>query len=171
LKQFLISLLCIYRTVPVFGRSEDGNGSDKLINNAILTNISKYISQHGIKPGAFIYIADSSMVTAGNLAAMDDQILFISRLPATYKACSEAIKTAIDANKWQRLGEFVNTQPTANQPAAVYKSFETEVVIKDKTYRAVVIHSRAHDKRRQKRIDRQLAQERKVLEKHCKEVG
>jgi len=91
-------------------------------------------------------------------------------LPATYKACSEAITRAVDADKWQRLGEFVNTKPTVNRPAAVYKSFETEVVIKDKAYRAVVIHSSAHDKRRQKRIDRQLAQERKDLEKHCKEA-
>lgn len=170
LKQFLMSLLCVDRTVPVFGRTEDGNGSDKLINNAILTNISKYIAQHGIKQGAFIYIADSAMVTADNLAVMDNRILFISRLPATYKACSEAITRAVDADKWQRLGEFVNTKPTVNRPAAVYKSFETEVVIKDKAYRAVVIHSSAHDKRRQKRIDRQLAQERKDLEKHCKEA-
>jgi len=32
LKQFMISLLCVDRTVPIFGRTEDGNGSDKTIN-------------------------------------------------------------------------------------------------------------------------------------------
>ena len=33
LKQFLISMLCVDRSVPVFGKTEDGNGSDKTINN------------------------------------------------------------------------------------------------------------------------------------------
>jgi transposase len=63
LKQFMLSLLCVDRTVPIFGRTEDGNGSDKTINNGILTSISKYMANHGVEPGAFIYIADSAMVT------------------------------------------------------------------------------------------------------------
>ena len=37
-------------------------------------------------------------------------------------------------------------------------------------YRAVVIHSSAHDKRRQKHIDRELKADRKALEHQCKVV-
>ncbi len=168
LKQFLISLLCVDRTVPVFAKTEDGNGSDKVINNAILSNISKYMARHGIEPGAFIYIADSAMVTARNLETIGDQVLFISRLPATFKACPEAITAAIEADHWQDVGVLSSTRPTKKRPAAQYKAHETEVTIKGKAYRAVVIHSSAHDKRRQKRIDRQLATERTALEKQCK---
>ena len=168
LKQFMISLLCVDRTVPVFAKTEDGNGSDKVINNAILSDISRYMARHGIEPGAFIYIADSAMVTAKNLETIGDQVLFISRLPATFKACSEAITTAIEADQWQDIGVLSSTRPTKKRPAAHYKAHETEVTIKDKAYRAVVIHSSAHDRRRQKRIDRQLATERTALEKQCK---
>ena len=67
LKQFLVSMLCVDRNVPVFGKTEDGNGSDKTINNEILTSISKRMASHGLQPGAFIYIADSAMVTQKNL--------------------------------------------------------------------------------------------------------
>ena len=70
LKQFLVSMLCVDRNVPVFGKTEDGNGSDKTINNEILTSISKRMASHGLQPGAFIYIADSAVVTEKNLLAM-----------------------------------------------------------------------------------------------------
>ncbi len=35
LKQFLISLLCVDRNIPIFGKIEDGITSDKTANNAI----------------------------------------------------------------------------------------------------------------------------------------
>lgn len=162
-------MLCVDRNVPVFAKTEDGNGSDKVINNQVLSNISRYMARNGIEPGAFIYIADSAMVTTKNLSAIGDEIFFISRLPATYKACSEAITTAVGADQWQYLGELAITPSTQKSSAARYRACETEVVIKDKAYRGVVTHSSSHDKRRQKRIDRQLAQERKAFEKRCKE--
>ncbi len=79
------------------------------------------------------------------------------------------IFSALAANAVDAFG--VDTRPTKKRPAAHYKAYETQVVIKNKPYRAVVIHSSAHDKRRQKRIERQLATERKVLERHCKDVS
>ena len=42
------------------------------------------------------------------------------------------------------------------RPAAYYKSFDITVELNDKTCRAIVIHSSAHDKRRHKRIDKLL---------------
>ena len=168
LKQFLISMLCVDRNVPVFGKTEDGNGSDKTINNTILTSISKRMALHGLKPGAYIYIADSAMVTKKNLLAIGDKTLFISRLPANYKECLRAIKDAIEKDQWQDIGKLSITKPTAKRPAAHYKAYESNVEIHGKKYRAVVIHSSAHDKRRQKRIDRELKADRKALEDQCK---
>ena len=168
LKQFLVSMLCVDRNVPVFGKTEDGNGSDKTINNAILTSISKRMAIHGLEPGAFIYIADSAMVTNKNLSAIGDSTLFISRLPANYKECLRAIKDAIEKDQWQDIGILSSTRPTDKRPAAHYKAYESTVEIDKKEYRAVVIHSSAHDRRRQKRIDRELKADRKALEDQCK---
>ena len=171
LKQFMISMLCVDRTVPIFAKTEDGNSSDKTINNKILSHISKYMANHGIEPGAFIYIADSAMVTAKNLSTIGDNNLFISRLPATFKECSSAITAAIENDHWKVIGALSNTRPTKKRPAAQYKAYETEVVIKAKHYRAVVIHSSSHDRRRGKRIDQKLKTEYKALEKQCKEAS
>lgn len=92
LKQFLVNMLCVDRTIPVFGQTEDGHASDKTINNEVLSSISKYMAEHGIKKEGFIYIADSAMVTQKNLDEIGDGILFISRMPATFGECSQLIK-------------------------------------------------------------------------------
>lgn len=46
LKQFLVKMLCIHHNIPIVGGCESGNTSDKTINNAVLTNLSKYMAQH-----------------------------------------------------------------------------------------------------------------------------
>jgi len=63
------------------------------------------------------------------------------------------------------LGLTFQTKPTANRPAARYRVAEATVTLYDKAYRAVVVHSSAHDKRRQKKIERELAKEKAALEK------
>jgi len=84
LRQFLVKMLCIHHNIPVVGGCENGNASDKTINNAVLTNLSKYMAKHGLCEGAFVYVADSAMVTPKNLEALGDN-LFITRLPFNYK--------------------------------------------------------------------------------------
>ena len=56
LKQFLISMLCVDRNIPILGTSEDGNASDKTLNNELLGGVSKHMAKHGLKPGAFVYV-------------------------------------------------------------------------------------------------------------------
>ena len=170
LKQFMVKMLCVDRTIPVFGATEDGNASDKIVNNEVLTAISKYMADNGIKKEGFIYIADSAMVTRKNLEKIGDDIQFISRLPANYKECSHLIKAAIAGDKWIELGRLSQTVETQKRPAAVYKAWESMVVINDKIYRAVVVHSSAHDKRRQKRIDKELQKEHTELSKAIKKI-
>ncbi|EFK07011.1 conserved hypothetical protein [delta proteobacterium NaphS2] len=170
LKQFLISMLCVDRNVPVFGKIEDGNASDKRLNNDVLSEISKYMAVHGLGSGAFIYVADSAMVTKNNLKTMGKDILFISRLPANFKECGRVIKEAVSKDAWEDIGVIAETEPTQKRPAAYYKSYETEVTLYDESYRAVVIHSSAHDRRRQKRIERELAKEKKAITEKCNEV-
>ncbi len=169
LKQFMTELLCVDRGVPIFGRTIDGNSSDKKSNNVILSRISTIMSKHGLGPGAFVYVADSAMVTKENLEAVGSN-LFISRLPANYKECERAIELAVDTNKWVDIGRISETITGGNRPCAQYKSFETTVTLYEKKYRAVVIHSSAHDKRRQKRYDRLVAESKKSIKDILKKM-
>jgi hypothetical protein len=57
-----------------------------------------------------------------------------------------------------------------HRPVAYYRVYDGTVALYEKTYRAIVVHSSAHDKRRHKRIDRMLKQDRKQLEADCKKV-
>lgn len=169
LKQFMTELLCVDRGVPVFSRTVDGNSSDKTLNNDMLQRIGKLMQAHGLGPGAFVYVADSAMVTRDNLAALGDN-RFISRLPANFSVCDEAIQEAIDRNTWSAPQIIQEISASPKRPAAQYRTYETTVAIDDASYRAVVIHSSAHDKRRQKKVERQLETSRKVLEKEIRKL-
>jgi transposase len=128
LKQFLISMLCVNRNIPIVGAPKDGNASDKTLNNELLSNISKHMATHGLKPGAFVYIADSAFVTKNNLEkASWGHTKFLSRLPATYKECSRAVQAAVNLDDWIELGSLAETTPPQKRPAAVYRACETTV--------------------------------------------
>lgn len=171
LKQFLISLLCVDRNIPIVGSATDGNASDKTLNNELLTNISKHMAKHGLKPGAFVYVADSAFVTKANLKKAESKnTKFLSRLPATFKQCSRAIQKAVTADNWTDLGVLSKSKPLQKRPPALYKAYETTLDLYGHDYRAIVIHSSAHDKRRHKRIDRLLAKNRKDLDTLCKKI-
>jgi transposase len=130
------------------------------------------MAKHGLKPGAFVYVADSAFVTPGNLEiSKEKNVKFLTRLPATYKECGRAISDAVAANNWIDFGKLNQTPATKKRPAANYRGFETTVELYEKTYRAIVVHSSAHDKRRHKRIDRLLEQKRKKLEAYCKKIN
>jgi transposase len=155
LKQFVFSTLCVDRAVPLWGTPEDGNASDKTINNTLLSDIATFLAQHGVAPGAYIYVADAALVTEDNLAALGDT-LFISRLPATYSACGRLIAEAVAHNTWEEVGVLAHTKPTAHRPVTSYKASEGQVTLYGTPYRAVVVHSSTQDKRRQQRLVRDI---------------
>jgi transposase len=130
------------------------------------------MARHGLGPGAFVYVADSAFVTPDNLKrANEKKIQFLTRLPATYKECSRAIAQAVGADDWIEIGRLNQTPETTKRKAAHYRGYETAVELYQRPYRAVVIHSSAHDKRRHKRIDRILTKKRKELESVCKQMN
>ena len=169
LKQFLVSMLCVDSNIPILGTTTDGNASDKTLNNELLTSISKYMARHGLAPGAYVYVADSAFVTEGNLEKAEN-IPFLSRLPATYKECGRVIGQAVQADNWIDIGPIAEEPNRPKRPTARYKAYEGNVDLYDTTYRAIVVHSSAHDKRRHKRIDRQLKKDHIELEKACKQA-
>jgi transposase len=155
LKQFVLSTLCVDRAVPIWGKPEDGNASDKSLNTTLLAEIAQLLACHGVAPGAYIYIADAALVTADNLAALGDT-LFITRLPATYSECGRVIAEAVARNQWEEVGVLAQTPPTQHRPGTCYKVAEDVVTLYGKPYRAVVVHSSHHDQRRQKRLEREV---------------
>jgi transposase len=156
LKQFVLSMLCVGGNVPIIGQCQDGNASDKRLNNALLSTISKRLKACGVSEQAFTYVADSALVTQDNLAALGEEIRFITRLPASYSECERVIRAAVEANQWEALGRIAQTAPTKNRPGAYYRLWEAAVTLYGQRYRAVVVHSSAHDRRRQKRLQREL---------------
>lgn len=162
LKQFMTELLCVDRGVPIFGRTLNGNSSDKTSNNEMLSRISSILAKHGLGPGAFVYVADSALVTERNLEAVGPN-LFVTRLPATYAECGRAIAEAVGSGAWTDIGRLAENPAGTGRPSAEYKAFETSVVLYGKTYRAVVVHSSSHDKRRQKKLDKAIAESEKSL--------
>lgn len=163
LKQFVFSTLCVDRAVPLWGKPHDGNASDKTVNNTLLSDIATFLAQHGVAPGAYIYVADAALVTEENLTALGDT-LFITRLPATYNECGRLIAEAVAHNTWTELGVLAHTQPTPHRPSTAYKAYEGEVTLYGTPYRAVVIHSSAQDKRRQKRLEREIQAAQRTLQ-------
>jgi transposase len=163
LKQFVLSTLCVDRAVPIWGKPEDGNASDKSLNTTVLSEIAHLLAQYGVQPGAYIYIADAALVTEDNLAALRDT-LFITRLPAPYSECGRIIAEAVARNDWEVVGVLAQTPPTKHRPGTCYKVAEASVTLYGKAYRAVVVHSSSQDQRRQQHLEREIRASYATLE-------
>ncbi len=164
LKQFLIKMLCVGRNIPIVGSCEDGNTSDKTINNTLLSCISQHMAKYGLEPGAFVYVADSAMVTEDNLATIGEN-LFLTRLPFSYNEANRVVSEAIGEDNWEEIGTLNKTPTADKRPPARYRITEKTVVLYRKQYRAVVVHSSAHDKRRTNRMDREIKASKKLVSK------
>jgi transposase len=171
LKQLVLSLLCVDHGIPIGMLVVDGNESDKTINKNLIPEMVERMRNLG--ESRFIYVADSALVTKENLELIDDWdngFLFVSRLPMTYKECKFAIRRAVIDNDWEDIGVLAQDSGTGKHKGASYRSYETAVTLYGVNYRAVVIHSDAHDKRRRKKLDKQLAEDRKHLARIKKEI-
>src|SRR5215471_5208733 len=170
LKQFVLSMLCVDRAVPIWGKPEDGNASDKVLNATLLSEIAHLLAHYGVQPGAYIYIADAALVTEDNLAALGDT-LFITRLPATYSECGRVIAEAVAHNAWEEVGVLAQTPPTKRRPGTFYKVAERSVTLYGQVYRAVVVHSSSQDQRRQQHLMRESQASSATLEATAREAA
>jgi transposase len=155
LKPFVLATLCVDRAVPLWGKPYDGNASDNTVHNTLLSNLATFLAQHGVAPGAYIYVADAALVTEENLAALGDTF-FVSRLPATSSECGRIIQEAVAHDAWEEVGVLAQTKPTKKRPGTFYNVYEGAVTLYEQPYRAVVVQSSAQDKRRLKRLDREF---------------
>jgi transposase len=169
LKQFILSTLCVDRAVPIWGKLDDGNASDKTLNTTLLSELARLLADYGVRPGAYIYIADSALVTEDNLRALRDTF-FITRLPATYSECGRLIEETVARNQWEEVGVLAQTPPTKHRPGTFYKVAEGSVTLYGKPYRAVVVHSSSQDQRRQQHLEREIQASSAPLEATAREA-
>jgi transposase len=98
-----------------------------------------------------------------NFSLLGDDIWFITRLPENFGACREIISEAIPSGTWQDVGRLSNRKVNGKEICASYRLQEEALNIEDKKYRAVVVHSDTHDRRRQKRIDNAVKKDVEVI--------
>ncbi len=165
LKQFILSLLCVEGNLPCHGGVLSGNAPDKKTNGMILTELPRIMANHGEKD--FIYVADSALATEENLSLMGENIDFITRLPANFKACGVLIREAVASGTWVDVGQLSHRTVKGKEVCAGYRLHETRVDLYGRTYRALVVHSDAHDRRRQKRIDRAIEKDARAVEERA----
>lgn len=101
--------------MPLWGKPEDGNASDTTVHHTLLSDIATFLAQHGVAPGASIYVADAALVTEDNLTALGDT-LFITRLPATSNECGRLMTEAVAHHTWAEVGGLAHTKPTKHRP-------------------------------------------------------
>jgi len=92
----------------------------------------------------------------------------LTRLPFSYGEADRVVAEAVAAACWQEVGALAETSASARRPAAQYRLAEKQVQLYGRSYRAIVVHSSAHDKRRLKAIERQIAQEADALTAVCR---
>lgn len=157
LKQIVHSLLCVDHGIPIRSKMENGNKSDKKVNQDLLGEIADVMRQFGV--GNFLFVVDSALVTRTNLALMDDKetgCRFVSRLPETYAECGAAIDRALAADSWVDIGVFSKQASTLKRKPASYRSFETTIIIYDRVYRALVVHSDVLDRKKIKKLEKAI---------------
>jgi len=158
--QFVVSLLCAEKDLPIETRIYSGNEDDKTISKGILKRISAYMADYGIDSEGFIYTGDCVMVTEPNLAFMgglnNPKVKFISRMPATFGVVDTLIKEAVVKNDWSSIGML---SEEIKKQSASYRSYERDVSIGTNKFRAAVIYSDYYDKRAKKSIDKKIVKD------------
>ncbi len=160
LKQLIHSLLCVDDGISIYTKCEDGHASDKGIKKNLIRKMTERMKELGQEN--FVYVADSALVTQQNLRLMDDEkngFRFLSRLPLTFQECGGAIAAAVEKDTWTDLGTLAEGTGTGKRKPAHYHGYETAVTIDGIMYRALVVHSDAHDQRRQKKIEKEVKQD------------
>jgi len=128
LKPFVRSTLCVDRAVPIWGKPEEGQASDQTLHTTLVSESAHLLAPYGGQPGASIYMVEAAFVTADRLAALRDT-LFLTRLPATYRACGRVMAAAVARNAWEVVGGLAQTPPTKHRPGTFYQVAEARVTL------------------------------------------
>lgn len=157
LKQILLTVFVNGEGVLRFGSVASGNTSDKTLTRRMIDDLVAAFSPEELQ--TLLYVADSSLVTGPNRAALRDVPLrFVSRCPTTFAVTQAAKAAAWAQNSWTFLGRVA-----ARREAADYWASEQQGLIDGVPYRLVVYRSSFLEKRKEKTLDRRIAAARTAL--------
>jgi len=159
LKQFLLGLGVTPDSIPVIAQVRDGNTADVSWNGDIIDLLRNRLELDEQDP--LIYVADSKLVSKTNLDRLaEENLLFISRLPANFKLDEQLKARAWQRNDWQEIGAT-----SKSKDAAQYRCQSFEDDLCGRTYRFIVVHSSKLDGRKERGINNRLDKREKQLGK------
>ncbi|MGG5252731.1 IS1634 family transposase [Neobacillus sp. SM06] len=160
LKQLMFGLGSV-DGIPLFADVMNGSTSDKSWNGNMAIRMKDLLPKETLD--SMVTIADSAMVTAENLKLYGERP-FISRFPENFALCKSLKTKAFEKQSdWVQIGKLTDTKN-----AASYRIQGVTAELYDREYRFTIVHSSALDQRKQKKIDRQIADEQSKLEKSSK---
>jgi transposase len=164
LKQLMFGVAVQQEGLPLWGSVGDGNLSDKTWNHKAIEAVSSFLGPEGRRE--VVYVADSACVTRQNLDRLQSLGLrFTSRLPATFGLAPELIQEAWTNGEWREVGTL-----TERSGAASYRVQSFTRTLYGRPYRFVVVRSSQVDQRKQRKVERELAEVRGILEQAAQDL-
>lgn len=158
LKQIMFGLAVNRDGVPILGQVLGGNTSDKTWNHETIAELQRLLSPEQLAD--IVYVADAAMVTKPNLALLaEQQMQFVSRLPANFGLLEELKQAAWAAGNWTVVGAL-----SEQKGAAQYQVQEFCRELDGRPYRFLVAYSDQLDARKAHTLGRLVERERQELE-------
>ena len=88
----------------------------------------------------------------------------ITQLLASYNANDQVILRAIEADDWSEIVQIAQSASTKHRPKACYRVAERWATPYGNTHRALVVHFSAQDRRRPKRLAREVQASRSQID-------
>ncbi len=143
----------------LLGQMLDGNQSDKAWHPEWLEDLAQRLPE----PlwGHDLYISDSAVITPKALERLTElEVHYLGRLPENYHLCRDVKAQAwVAPDLFTEMGSFSPKKHAAN-----YKAQFRAGRLYDRDVRCLVVHSDALDKRKERTLQREVAQERERLE-------
>lgn len=147
--------------IPLFADVMNGSTSDKSWNGTMAVQIKDLLPKEALDK--MVTIADSAMVTKDNLKLYGERP-FISRFPENFALCKSLKAQAFEKQEdWVHIGKLSDAKN-----AASYRLQGMTAELYGHEYRFTIVHSSALDQRKQKKIDRQVAEEQATFNKSNK---
>ncbi len=144
----------------LLGQMLDGNQSDKAWHPEWLETLDQRLPEQLWRND--LYVSDSAVISPKAVAKLAElQVKFLGRLPENYKLCRDVKEAAwAQPDQFMDLGSF-----SPKKHAAQYRVQFHSGSLYDQAVRCLVVHSDALDKRKEKALQHEVAQERGQLER------
>jgi len=165
LKQIILGLGTV-RGLGLCANVDNGNQDDHTWNFENIPRVMQALGKSTLENS--VYIGDAAVVSKNNLDLLaGEKLHFISRLPSTYKLCSDLKRTAwVKEDAWQEVGRI-----STAKDASTYRiqSFRRELY--GNKYRFIAVRSSSLDAQKEHKLQDVLKREEQALQKSIKKLS